>query len=455
MKNINSLLSKVLPISLAEQKELLEITKNDILKEIGKVLEFDQVVTDELKHIFISELLNISTALQDIIQEITHNNLAWKSDTEKLHLLLEKSLQELKDTNNHIQIFHQREKDIHDKICNLECNLANNHAQLFGILNHIRELEEYRGALYYIKEEYGYYKDELHNGFIAIPNFKDRYKSLTKGLPPTSIETISLIINRLKTRYEMDYPVLNIFSFEEQQQIRTLRDHFYSNIICLDDDVFCYKNFLLPIMHFEPCVFYYQHSINKIKNIKSIESKDIIDAGGFIGDSALIFAPLTTRSVISFEPDPNNFANLLETIRLNQLKNVVAENLALSDKNERIKFSLNGTSSSIHPNNSFEYTDEIEVDAISLDDYVEKNNLVVGLIKTDLEGAEQEFLRGAINTIKKYKPILLISIYHSIDDFLDIKPMIESWDLGYHFEIVKPVDGSIMFETMLIAEVYE
>ena len=52
MKNINSLLSKVLPISLAEQKELLEITKNDILKEIGKVLEFDQVVTDELKHIF-------------------------------------------------------------------------------------------------------------------------------------------------------------------------------------------------------------------------------------------------------------------------------------------------------------------------------------------------------------------------------------------------------------------
>ena len=71
------------------------------------------------------------------------------------------------------------------------------------------------------------------------------------------------------------------------------------------------------------------------------------------------------------------------------------------------------------------------------------------------EGAEQEFLRGAINTIKKYKPILLISIYHSIDDFLDIKPMIESWDLGYHFEIVKPVDGSIMFETMLIAEVYE
>ena len=53
MKNIDSLLSKVLPISLAEQKELLEITKNDILKEIGKVLEFDQVVTDELKHIFI------------------------------------------------------------------------------------------------------------------------------------------------------------------------------------------------------------------------------------------------------------------------------------------------------------------------------------------------------------------------------------------------------------------
>ena len=40
-----------------------------------------------------------------------------------------------------------------------------------------------------------------------------------------------------------------------------------------------------------------------------------------------------------------------------------------------------------------------------------------------------------------------------MDDFFNIKPMIESWDLGYEFKIVKPVDGAIILETMLIAEV--
>ena len=76
----------------------------------------------------------------------------------------------------------------------------------------------------------------------------------------------------------------------------------------------------------------------------------------------------------------------------------------------------------------------------------------VGLIKTDLEGSEQLFLKGAENTIKMQRPTLLISIYHSADDFFKIKPLIESWNLNYDFKIVKPLDGQILLETLLICE---
>ena len=75
-----------------------------------------------------------------------------------------------------------------------------------------------------------------------------------------------------------------------------------------------------------------------------------------------------------------------------------------------------------------------------MDNFVEENNIEVG------------FLEGAVNTIKTQKPILMISIYHSYDDFFNIKPLIESWNLSYKFKIFKPIQPSITSETMLLAE---
>ena len=93
-----------------------------------------------------------------------------------------------------------------------------------------------------------------------------------------------------------------------------------------------------------------------------------------------------------------------------------------------------------------------KVPMIRVDDYVREHKIKVGLIKVDIEGAEQSFLRGAKETICKQKPTLLISIYHNVDDFLDIKPMIESWNLGYKFKVFKPTIGSVSAETLLICE---
>ena len=125
--------------------------------------------------------------------------------------------------------------------------------------------------------------------------------------------------------------------------------------------------------------------------------------------------------------------------------------MALGDKNENIKISICGSGSSFKHN--FTGIEE-EVTVTTLDDYVERNNIKVGLIKVDIEGFEQNFLKGAIQTIKKQKPILLISIYHNYSDFYDIKPFIENLNLGYKFNIHKPVDGQILSETLLICEVY-
>ena len=94
-----------------------------------------------------------------------------------------------------------------------------------------------------------------------------------------------------------------------------------------------------------------------------------------------------------------------------------------------------------------------KVGITTIDAYVEENNITVGLIKTDVEGFEQELLRGALNTIKRDKPVLMISIYHTFDDFWDIKPLIESWNLGYTFTIKKPDTLDFCGDLVLNAEV--
>lgn len=89
----------------------------------------------------------------------------------------------------------------------------------------------------------------------------------------------------------------------------------------------------------------------------------------------------------------------------------------------------------------------------TLDKYVKENNIEVGLIKVDIEGFEQIFLKGAINTIVEQKPALILSIYHSYEDFMEIKNIIENLNLGYKISICKVPTEFVLLEVKLIAEV--
>ena len=95
------------------------------------------------------------------------------------------------------------------------------------------------------------------------------------------------------------------------------------------------------------------------------------------------------------------------------------------------------------------YTEELKVQEVTVDQFVKENNLDVGLITIDVEGAEKDLLSGAVETIKSQKPMLFISIYHSAEDFFEIKPWIENLDLGYKFEIIKEQPWTFIADTIL------
>ena len=117
-----------------------------------------------------------------------------------------------------------------------------------------------------------------------------------------------------------------------------------------------------------------------------------------------------------------------------------------------MKINILGSSSSI----CFDWgvvSDKEIIETTTLDKFVRDNKIEVGFIKVDIEGFEMEFLKGAKETICTQKPAMLISIYHQPSDYFDIKPLIESWNLGYKFKIYKGVDFTIMNETVLLCEI--
>lgn len=204
----------------------------------------------------------------------------------------------------------------------------------------------------------------------------------------------------------------------------------------------------VKLNHIDMAVFYYQHGLIYVPTniINFLKNKDFIDGGAYNGDSALMFERFYQPNLIySFEPHSQNLELLKKAIKLNNLKKVIPVKLALGNKKERVKITNDGMTSAV------DMDGDIEIESTTIDSYVKDKNLNVGLIKLDIEGYSLKALEGARETIKKFKPILLISIYHNGEEFFEIKNYIEELNQNYCFIIRKFGPQRAFFDTNLIA----
>ena len=282
-----------------------------------------------------------------------------------------------------------------------------------------------------------------------------RFSALISGLDNESRNTVSDIIHRMGMIADGNKSLQDVYTQREQEEFVRMNDEFSSKIVKLNDNLYYYNGYYLLVNQFDSSVFFTRYGIDKLTTLDSVRNKHIIDAGGYVGDTALLFSSYTDKSIHVFEASPSNMDIIRETIRLNQLENIVPVSKALGEKSGTATFSLGERNScnSLVERPGYNYPDHIEVPVITLDDYVRENNLEVGLIKVDIEGGEQLLLKGAVETIRTQHPILLISIYHSANDFFEIKPMIEKMCDKYTFRIIKPANSAIVIETILLAEV--
>ena len=187
-----------------------------------------------------------------------------------------------------------------------------------------------------------------------------------------------------------------------------------------------------------------------------IMDRDIIDVGAYIGDSSLVLSKYTNGKVHAFEPFDKAYSELLCNIELNNANGIVPVKLAASNTigRKRLYFAKNAnlSVSTFDPEKSLTRGDyeTVEIETTTIDCYSRENDLRIGAIKIDAEGAEKSVLAGASEVIRRDKPVLLISIYHNAEDFMDIKPWVDSLKIGYRYKICKPESSTFIEETMLV-----
>lgn len=262
-------------------------------------------------------------------------------------------------------------------------------------------------------------------------------------------------IARCKEGFEKNEGVIYKLTRKESKGLQKLATHFYPHILTLSENLYFYNGYFFPSNFCEISVMWHKHSLDILEpqTLAKMRQKDFIDVGGFIGDSAVLFErEFCDNFVYAFEPTKKNFELMKRTLKLNNAKRIVPVNLGLGARESQMQINILGSASSIHLDWGYQSEKE-NIKITTLDNFVRENKIEVGFIKVDIEGFEMEFLKGAKETISQQKPAMLISIYHQPSDYFGIKPLIESWNLGYKFKIHKGVDSSVSVETALFCEI--
>ena len=146
----------------------------------------------------------------------------------------------------------------------------------------------------------------------------------------------------------------------------------------------------------------------------------MIDVGAHIGTMSLRAARVVgdTGSVVAVEPNPNTLRKLRTNIALSGAWNILVEPVACGATEGKLPLYVSGHvnsgGSSLSKNNALNQGGagtSVEVPIVPLDSIVERAGLTrIDEIKLDVEGAEVQVLRGAENSIRKFRPAIVSEV---------------------------------------------
>lgn len=296
---------------------------------------------------------------------------------------------------------------------------------------------------------------ESFKEYMLKNNMPEKIKNLLKGLDKNSVNVIENDLKKILHIPDRKYRELYRTNLKEYKEIFET-DYERSDQAQVKEHLNAWKEkYKLCQDTYDIEVLLKHHGLKNAnqKILNYIAGKNFIDAGAFIGDSVLVLLEYNPNRIYSFELSKINCEKYIQTMILNNISKdkYVLINKGISDSQLTINIDDSGkNNTNIHTQgNSTVYITDI-------DSYVfDKThmNAPVGFIKTDLEGFGLKALKGMVKTIQTYRPVLSMAIYHSPEEFFEIKPYLEgiTKDLNYkisierHFPLFNTISGTVIF----------
>ncbi len=324
-------------------------------------------------------------------------------------------------------------------------DLENKIIILFGVGVYSKMVREYIESIglsvsYYSdnnKEKHGKYIDgievlspqqlkNIENKIVFI-TARHHVKQVNKQLYDMGIESVSfdrfIVNSRMK---DFEYVYENILDDEKSKKVyeavinaMITGDSKYFDEVMEDNEFYALSNFMN-------------------------EGNDIfVDAGAYVGDTVERFIWKNIgqfNKIYAFEPGKKQFKAM--KYRVERLINEWALNSediecirgGLGEDNYTVSYCEN--ENSLSSNNLYNIEDKEKlstIDVYSLDKYLKGKKIT--FLKADVEGFELQMLKGAKDTIEKYKPKLAMSVYHRPCDLFEIAMYIKGIVPEYKVEL--------------------
>ena len=152
------------------------------------------------------------------------------------------------------------------------------------------------------------------------------------------------------------------------------------------------------------------------------KEESFLDLGAYDGDTVREFQARTENSykeIVALEPDKKNYKKLVK-----KTEGALLLNKGSYSFEGGLSFSTEGSR-----NSSFMKDGKNTIDVTTVD-IIAKDHKPT-FIKMDVEGSEEETLKGAVKTLKENKPKLIMSAYHKNSDYFELINIIHSINPEY------------------------
>ena len=188
----------------------------------------------------------------------------------------------------------------------------------------------------------------------------------------------------------------------------------------------------------------------------------VVDIGANIGYYTLIAGRLAGK-VYAFEPEPHNYDLLVKNVAINNYKNIVTIQKAVSYRSGKTRFYIDKVNLGGHSfaqDTILERAGCLEVEAITLDEFFENafHDSGIDIIKMDVEGAEGLVIEGAEKILRRKLRIVMEFLPRGLrnlgTDPLSLLHKIR--DCGFEIKVIDEINRYVRHEEpMKIVELCE